>query len=162
WIRSKPVTAESHGASEMLRAWREPAESLRERNLALAYIGSSLNSKLLKRYREGVRLLNRVLVSNSVDGPVAMVTGMQFMRQNQPAKAAPWFRRALEEEPRNSLRHLSLAAALAGAGDTAGARQHAEEAIRLEPLLEEAYAFTGQSAEPQASRLHREGHYREA
>ena len=39
------------------------------------------------------------------------------MRQNQPAKAVPWFRRALLEEPGNSLRHLTLAAALAGAGE---------------------------------------------
>ena len=86
-----------------------------------------------------MRLLNSVLSRNQVDGAVAVQVGLQFMRQNQPAKSVPWFRRALLEEPENSLRHLTLAAALAGAGEIAAAGKEAREAIRLEPLLEDAY-----------------------
>jgi len=136
---------------ELLRAWREPPEPVRKRNLALAYIGNSQTTKSLRRYQEGVRLLNSVLNGNQADGAVAMVVGLQFMRQNQPAKAVPWFRRAMLEEPGNSLRHLTLAAALAEAGEAGGAANEAREAIRLEPLLEDAYTLLARIEPERAS-----------
>jgi Flp pilus assembly protein TadD len=87
-----------------------------------------------------VRLLNSV-ANAEADGTVAVVVGLQLIRQNQPAKAVSWLRRAAVEEPENSLRHLTLAAALAGAGERDAAVKEAREAIRLEPLLEDAYTL---------------------
>jgi predicted CXXCH cytochrome family protein len=140
WIRRSPGSEQPAQTQEALRAWREPPEPIRIRNLALAYIGNSQTSKSLWRYREGVRLLNSV-ANTQADGAVAVVVGLQLMRQNEPAKAVFWLRRASLEEPENSLRRLTLAAALAAAGEAQAAGREAREAIRLEPLLEEAYTL---------------------
>jgi hypothetical protein len=140
WIRRSPGKEPSGQAQEALRAWREPPKPLLTRNLALAYIGNSQTSRSLWRYQQGVRLLNSI-ANAQADGAVAVVVGLQLMRQGEPAKAVSWLRRASLEEPENSLRHLTLAAALAGAGEKESAGREAREAIRLEPLLEDAYTL---------------------
>jgi hypothetical protein len=149
-IRRFPPKDTPAQAQETLRAWREPPEPLRTRNLALAYVGNSQTSRSLWRYQEGVRLLNSI-ANAQADGAVAVVVGLQLMRQNDPAKAVSWLRRASLEEPENSLRHLALAAALAGAGQREAAGREAREAIRLEPLLEDAYTLLAE-VEPERAR----------
>ena len=148
-IRRSPEKEAPSEAQETLRAWREPPEPLRTRNLALAYLGSSQTSRSLWRYREGVRLINSI-ANAQADGAVAVVVGLQFMRQNEPVRAVSWLRRASLEEPENSLRHLTLAAALAGAGQKDAAGREAREAIRLEPLLEDAYTLLAEVEPEQA------------
>ena len=51
------------------------------------------------------------------------------------------FRRAVEEQPNDSTRRLNLAAALFAAKDFEEAKRNAENAIVLEPLLEDAYVL---------------------
>lgn len=145
WIRRTPRGAVAADRAE-LRAWREPAAPFRKRNLALAYIASSAKPGAreilaLARLQKGVLLLNEVLASGTRDGAVAEAAGLQFLKQDKAAEAVRWFRIAAAEEPANSLRRLNLAAALLASGDRNAARAEALEAMRLEPLLEEAYAL---------------------
>ncbi|MBM3763844.1 MAG: hypothetical protein FJW32_00510 [Acidobacteria bacterium] len=141
WIRTKKSENRFLDRGELLRAWREPAAAVQKRNLALAYVGNAAKSRSLARYREGVRLLNESMQEGHRDAAFAGVVGLQYLRDKQPARAAAWFQVAVQQETASSLARLNFAAALAGIGKTDDAKREAEEAIRLEPLLEEAYAL---------------------
>lgn len=157
WIRrdqaSTPVTA-----GVQLRAWREPRTEWRKRNLALAYIGSAEKEQSLERLQRGVRLLNEVMAAGGVDAAVAQAAGLQLLQQNKALDAVKWFRKAVDEQPANSLCRSNLAAALFAAGDQSAARKQALEAIRLEPLLEQPYALLAE-IDP-ASASHWKAQYR--
>jgi hypothetical protein len=141
WIRKRERENRFIDRGEFMRAWREPAEEIATRNLAIAYITSSERNRSLRRYREGIDHLNRAIAEGHKDADFAAIAGTQFLRQKAPDKAIPWFAQTVSQEPRSSLRRLQLAAALATAGHKDEARQEALEAIRLEPLLAEAYAL---------------------
>jgi predicted CXXCH cytochrome family protein len=155
WIRrTKSELATGHEAE--LRAWREPAAPLRKRNLALAYIASSEKAQAqeqlaLARLQKGVLLLNEVLASGVRDGAVAQAAGLQFLKQGKAGEAVRWFRLAAAAQPADSLRRMNLAASLLAFGDRHSARAEALEAIRLEPLLEEAYALLAEIEAHRAS-----------
>ncbi|MBL8230644.1 MAG: hypothetical protein JNL98_19285 [Bryobacterales bacterium] len=154
-IRRTPQSPAAEDSAE-LRAWREPAAPLKKRNLALAYISSSAKADArenlaLARLQKGVLLLNEVLASGARDGAFAQVAGLQFLRQGKAAEAVRWFRAVTAEEPGNSLRRMNLAAALLASGDRKAARTEALEALRLEPLLEEAYALLAEIEPHRAS-----------
>lgn len=125
------------GQSLRLRAWREPARTLRNRNLGLAYISTGSKSGDSKQLGEGFRLLG----SEPADGAVETARGLMLLRMNKPPEATAAFRRAVDEDPQDSTRRYNLAVALLASGDRAGARRNAEAAIALEPLLEDAYAL---------------------
>jgi hypothetical protein len=141
WIRTRKSEERFLDRGEFLRAWREPPASFQKRNLALAYVGNAAKSRSLARYREGIRLLNESVQEGHRDPSFAAVVGLQFLRDKHPERAAAWFQLAVRQEPANSLARLNFAAALAGLGKTDQAKREAEEAIRLEPLLEDAYAL---------------------
>jgi predicted Zn-dependent protease len=133
--------------SNGLRAWRQPAESFRQRNLGLAYISAGSKAGSDELMRKGFGLLR----SNPSDGAVETARGMMLLRLNKAAAAVEAFRHACEEQPANSLRRYNLAVALLAIGDRTGAMQNVEQAIALEPLLEDAYALAAEIEPARAS-----------
>jgi Flp pilus assembly protein TadD len=81
------------------------------------------------------------LGAQPADGAVETARGLALLRLGKPHEAVDAFRRAVDEEPRDSTRRLNVAASLFAASDRIGAKDHAEKAIMLEPLLEDAYAL---------------------
>ncbi|MBI2686691.1 MAG: hypothetical protein HYX27_10275 [Acidobacteria bacterium] len=144
WIRNKKSEEKFLDRGELLRAWREPPEPLRDRNLALAYLNNAERSRSLKRLREGLHLLSETVREGHTDGDVALTAGIQYLRQKTPDLALPWLQRAVREKPNDSLRRLQFAAGLASAGKAEEAKREAMEAVRLEPMLEQAYSLLAQ------------------
>ncbi len=160
WIRTAKSEARFLDRGELLRAWREPPAPLRNRNLALAYLNNADRTRSLKRLREGLQLLNITAGEGHRDGEFSLAAGLQYMRQKSPELAQPWLERAVADQPGNTMRRLQLAAALANNGKTEEAKAQAMEAIRLEPLLEQAYNLLAQM-EP-ARALYWKEQYRKA
>lgn len=125
---------------EQLRAWREPPEPVRARGLALAYLWSAEATRSLRRLREGVDALQIAVDLRQTDGEIAVAAARQFLRQKLPDRAIPWLEQAVAEQPGNSQRRLQFAVALQMAGRDDDARRECLEAIRLEPMLDGAYA----------------------
>ena len=144
WIRTQKSEQKFLDRGELLRAWREPAKEVATRNLALGYLQSAEKTRSLKRLREGLVALDAAVKQGHTDGDVALAAGLQYVRQKKPELALPWLGRAVELAPLDSLRRLHLAATLANLGRTEEARKEAMEAVRLEPLLEQAYVVLGQ------------------
>jgi hypothetical protein len=144
WIRRHPDPAPAQETGDGLRAWREPPESLRGRNLGLAYISAGSKNLAEKQLLEGFRLLQSV----PADGAVETARGLVLLRTNKAGEAVKAFDAAVEEQPQDSTRRLNLAAALWASGERDGAKRNAEKAIELEPLLEDAYALLAE-IEPQ-------------
>jgi tetratricopeptide (TPR) repeat protein len=136
WIRLKRVQPQSEAPGE-LRAWREPAREVQSRNLGLAYISAGSKSGSLEQLVKGFRLLGAA----PADGAVETARGLVLLRSNRIAEAVKAFRRAVGEQPEDSTRRLNLAAALLAAGERDESKRHAERAVELEPLLEDAYAL---------------------
>jgi len=151
WIRTKKSEEKFIDRGELLRAWREPAEKLRNRNLALAYLTNAERTRSLRRLREGLVVLNEAVKEGHRDGDVALSAGLQYLRQKTPDLALPWLQRAVEDQPANSMRRLHLAAALANLKKTEEAKREVMEAIRIEPLLEQAYNLLAQIEPARAS-----------
>jgi hypothetical protein len=136
WIRLD--RAEPPGkTSGRLRAWREPDAASRNRNLGLAYISVASRTGDAGHLSRGFELLS----GDQPDGAVHTARGFVLLRSGKTKQAVDGFRRAVDEQPADSTRRLNLAAALLAAGDRAQAKIHAEQAITLEPLLEDAYAL---------------------
>lgn len=135
WIRLKDTPASSAAAG--LRAWREPSEAMRSRNLGLAYISTG-------DVQRGFPLLT----PDPSDGASETARGLALLRANRYTEALAAFRHAVEEQPGDSTRQLNLAAAFLTTGNRTEARQRAEKAIALEPLLEDAYVLLAE-IEPQ-------------
>jgi tetratricopeptide (TPR) repeat protein len=144
WIRTKKSEEKFLDRGELLRAWREPPENLLNRNLALAYLGNSERTRSLRRLREGLRELNETVKQGHDDGEVSLAAGLQYVRQKTPELALPWLQRAVDAQPNNTMRRLQLAAALANAKKTEDAKREAMQAIKIEPLLEQAYSLLAQ------------------
>jgi hypothetical protein len=144
WIRTKGTEAKFLDRGERLRAWREPESAYAERNLALAYLQSAEKTRSAVRLREGLELLEAVVKGGRIDGDVALAAGRQMINQKRYGDAAVWLKAAVEAEPGDAMRRVYYAAALANAGQMEAAKGQAEEAIRLDPLLEETYSLLGQ------------------
>lgn len=144
WIRTKESESKFMDRGERLRAWREPAADLAGRNLALAYLESAEKTRSAIRLREGLALLETTAKAGRIDGEVALAAGRQMLNQKRFGDAVVWLKGAVEDEPKNSMRRVYYAAALANTGQMEAARAQAEEAIRIEPMLEEAYSLLAQ------------------
>lgn len=120
-----------------LKAWREPPAHTRQRNLALAYVGIGRLDRALP-----------LLKADPSDGASETARGAMLLRAGRVQQAVQAFRHALQQSPDDSMCHLNLAAALSATGDLQSARKHAEAAIAIEPLLEDAYVLLAE-LEPQ-------------
>ena len=147
WIRVQRASPQQHEDSVRLRAWREPPEAFRSRNLALAYISSGSKNNNSTQLLTGHKLLG----TRPADGAVETARGLVLLRMKKSTEAVEAFRRAVEEQPSDSSRRLNLAAAQWAAGAKVEAKRSAEQAIELEPLLEDAYVLLAEMEPGQAS-----------
>lgn len=143
-IRRAPGQKKLLVRSEELRAWREPAAPLRQRSLGLAYVNTGKLQQAYDLLRNAPR-----------DGAVNGALGMIYLQAGEAQAALPEFEAAVKEEPQNSTRRLNLAVALFSAKQIDRARQEALEAMRLEPMLQDAYVLMAE-LEPR-----RAAHWRE-
>lgn len=148
-----PAPAEDKLSVGELTAWREPAPSLRERNLAIAkiYAGGARRSPamIIGGYRTLAGLQSKF--PNDKAAFTAMGTALLLGRQFKEAEFA--FERVLQIDPANAGGQLNAAKAYVQAGDLTEAAGHLRKALLLNPLnlaaadmLAEIYQTQGDAA----------------
>ncbi len=121
-----------------LKAWREPEQSLRPRNLALALVTAGMENHSSDQVIRGFRMLNRLDAAFSNDPAVLTAVGTILLRGKEPAEAERRFMKALQQRPDYAPYHVNAASALLQQGNLAEATQHLERAVQLDPLLDNA------------------------
>jgi Flp pilus assembly protein TadD len=136
-----------------LVAWREPETRLRERNLALALVTVGMESGNRDEVIRGYRMLNRAAKQFSNDAQVWTALGTITLTAKETAAARQCYERALELRPNYAPYRVNLATALLDGGKTGEAASQLEQAVQLDPLLQQAvqllsrvYRMQGQSA----------------
>lgn len=125
--------------SEKLIAWRPSPQPLTDRNLGLAYISTGEKEASAAKLNEGLRLLLQEQRKFPKDPAVQNAIGAVLMKKNATSDAARFFQRAIDAEPNRGANHLNLAAAFLAMNRKDDARRSANEALRLDPGIEEAY-----------------------
>jgi Flp pilus assembly protein TadD len=125
-------------AAADLAAWREPAPELRDRNLALALVTEGLQNHVPDQVIRGYKMLNRLESTLSKDPLALTELGTVLLTAKQPAEAERRFRLALQLRPDFAPYEVNLGDALLEKGDLAGAFEHLERAVQLDPLLPQA------------------------
>lgn len=132
-------------AGDDLVAWREPEPSVRQRNLALALVTSGMENRKPSQVIRGYKMLNRTGPSINGDAAALTVLGNVLLTGQQPVEAEHAFARALALRPNFAPYEVNLAGAMVAAGDSAGAVQHLETAVKLDPLLSQAVQLLSQA-----------------
>jgi hypothetical protein len=152
-IARRPEEENIVPAGDDLVAWREPDPSVRQRNLALALVTAGMESRKPNQVIRGYKMLNRLGPAINGDAAALTVLGNVLLTGKQPVEAEHQFERALALRPNFAPYEVNLAGAMLAAGDTAGAVQHIETAVKIDPLplqavqlLSQAYRTEGQSA----------------
>ncbi|MEZ5353995.1 MAG: hypothetical protein R2762_15260 [Bryobacteraceae bacterium] len=140
-ILARPEPDSSLGQQERLRPWRQPAAGVRVRNLGLAYVSAGESKQSAFQLNEGFRLLATLPREMSNDADVQTGIGLVLLRKQRPGEAVQALERAVRLRPRDAVRRLNLAAALAASGKIEAAIDEAETAILRDPALEEAWAL---------------------
>ena len=118
-----------------LVAWREPPSRLRQRDLALAYANSGLETGSASRIVRGYHMLTEVENTFPDDPGVLTALGETSLAIKQPLEAARRFERVLELGPDSALAESNAGRAWMRAGIMDKASFHMEKAITLDPLL---------------------------
>ncbi len=141
------------GIAADLAAWREPASELRDRNLALALVTVGLENHTPDQVIRGYKMLNRLEGTFSKDPLALTELGTVLLTAKQPSEAERRFRLALQLRPDFAPYEVNLGDALLETGNLAGALEHLERAVQLDPLLpqavqllERAYRMHGDAA----------------
>jgi hypothetical protein len=121
-----------------LRAWREPPAAFRERNLALALATHGLENGISDEAVRGFKLLSRMEPQLSTDAAALTALGSILLTAKEAKEAEKRFARALALRPEYAPYEVNLANALLESGDRAGAIEHLNHALALDPLLEQA------------------------
>ena len=138
-IRIRPDGEAAVNAAPMaLRAWREPPQKERDRNLGLAYVYAGERNRSVSLVQQGFGILIDV---KERDADVLSALGSVLLQKQRPAEAAAMFAGAVRLEPANALRANNLGVALMSAGDVQAGVAQLERAIKLDPLLEQAYVL---------------------
>lgn len=122
-----------------LRAWREPAQAWRTRNLGLAYISTGERDASAWQLNEGFRLLTQTRTTGDPDPAVDAALGLILLHKERPLESLRFFQRALAANKSDSRAQLNFAAAAYAAGRSSEAVAALEQALAFEPLLEEAH-----------------------
>lgn len=139
-IRRKPSVSEAPNPSpRKLVAWRDPIQSLIDRNLGLANITLGERDESAFHMDLGFRILSNAYGAFSQDTAVLTALGLVLIRKGRPIEAADLYERALGLEPRYAPYHINVATALNLAGKSDDAISHLEKAIGMDPSLETAY-----------------------
>ncbi|MDQ2711252.1 MAG: hypothetical protein M3Y24_03275 [Acidobacteriota bacterium] len=131
-------------ASEDLKAWREPAEPYRERNLAIALVTEGMQNSSSNEVIRGYKTLNRMEPKLADDAAALTVLGTVLLTAKEPKEAEGRFRRALELRPDYAPYEVNLANALIREGDLAGGIVHLKRAVQLDALLPQAVHLLSQ------------------
>jgi predicted Zn-dependent protease len=126
-------------ARERLVAWREPPETFRKRNLALAYLAAGESHSLAQYTEIGRHLLQATQDEFPSDPAVLTGLGVACLRTTRYADAAQLFEQVVKLEPLSAAYQVNLATALMYVGDLQGAVRYLNHAIELDPSLEVAY-----------------------
>jgi hypothetical protein len=130
-----------------LTAWREPEQSLRDRNLALALVSDGIQNGASEEVIRGYKMLNKVERDFPNDPLLLSTLGSILLKAKQPAEALRRFQQVILLRPAYAPYQVSTAAALVALGRTAEGRQHLEKALQLDPLLGSALALRDRLAE---------------
>lgn len=125
-----------------LVAWHDPPAAFAQRNLGLAelQVGERLESST--RVMEGFQLLLRCWSQFPNDPPVLTGIGEVLLstgRDEHAREAVAVFERAIHVEPHVAWNYFHAGLACKAAHDPKKAAQYLEEALQLDPLLEQAY-----------------------
>lgn len=134
-----PAPAARLDQERRLRAWREPAPQWRARNLGLAYISAGERDASRWQMNEGFRLLTEAADGDAADPAADTALGLVLLLKQRPEEALRFFQRALGANESDSRAHLNFGVAAYAAGRTAEAVAALENALAIEPLLEEAH-----------------------
>jgi len=137
-ISRRPEPEIELAANAGLVAWREPDETVRDRNLALALINAGFENHTSEEVIRGFRMLTRMEKNLSGDAAGLTTLGTVLLKGKQPTEAERRFARALALRPNYAPYEVNLAVALIDTGQTQEATQHLERAVRLDPLLQQA------------------------
>lgn len=141
---AEPESEEKAKIADDLIAWREPDESLRQRNLALALVTAGMENHEPNEVIRGYRMLNRLEKDLSNDVAALTVLGNVLLTGKQPVEAKHRFERALALRPDYAPYEVNFAAALLASGGAAEAQRHLERAVELDPLLLQAVQLLNQ------------------
>ncbi len=108
-------------------------------NLAWLYAeeGERLDDALRLAQSAAARLPNNAEIQDTI--------GWIYYKKELPALAVSAFQRSIEQAPENPLYHYHLALAQSKAGNDAGARQAAQQAIKLRPDYADAQKLLAQT-----------------
>ncbi|HEX4165114.1 MAG TPA: hypothetical protein VHZ55_06530 [Bryobacteraceae bacterium] len=143
-IARRPIPEGTLSIAADLTAWREPAPTLAERNLALALATNGLQNSIPDQAIRGYKMLSRMEPSLWNDPAALTVLGNVLLTAKQPVEAERRFARALSLRPGYAPYEVNLASALLAQGDLKNAHEHAERALQLDHLLAQAVNLLNQ------------------
>jgi hypothetical protein len=138
-VRREVSERDRSPASEPLRAWREPAAGLRERNLGIAYARRAETSASIEDARRARRLLTSALTGFPDDADVVGGLGMSLLLMGASRDGTKMLERAIALEPANPLRYPPAAAAQWQLGEDDSAMETLRAAIEADPYYLPAY-----------------------
>ena len=97
------------------------------------------------RYEAAATELERVVASDPSLAPAWLMLGVTRLKLDQPDRAVPALRRAVEKEPANTLARIELADAHLQLGQFREAASHFHEATALDPNSPKAWVGVGRS-----------------
>jgi tetratricopeptide (TPR) repeat protein len=163
-ITRRPEMDSPASKSADLVAWREPAEALQVRNLALAYVNAGISDRSPAEIARGYRMLAEVQPSAPDDMDVLKGIGRALLIGGQPIEALKAFEWVLRLAPDNAANEEDVGIASFQSGQLEKAVLHLEKAVKLDPLLlsagtalQEVYRRQGdeQKADALAERMRR-------
>lgn len=134
-IRQGRESEDSMPQSEELRAWRDPAPFLAQRNLALAYLNAGIAGRSPTQMVRGYRMLAEVERNAPDDVTVLKGIGRALLLGKQPVEALRAFERVRELLPDSAVAEEDVGVACLEAGQADQATAHLERAMSLDPLL---------------------------
>jgi hypothetical protein len=128
---------------EGLRQWRPAPGAYTKRNLALAWFEWAASTRDPNAMERASVYVADVPSSND-DAQVLSAKGALAMQKGAAAEAIQWYLRAVQVQPQDSETHFRLGRAEHAAGRPDAALKRYNEAIRLDPLLFDAYVMAAQ------------------
>ncbi len=125
--------------TESLVAWHEPVKALQQRNLGLAEIEVGERIKNVPLISQGAKRLTECWPNFPKDAALLTALGQVLLGVHDAEEAASVFERAIQAEPDNPSNYLHAALAWKEARNPQKAIGCLENALRLDPIVEQPY-----------------------